>query len=410
MKPGVALAEPERGFMFNSAVLEVTAGVLVVFLLVSTVCTAIREGIEARFKTRAAYLDAGIRELLRDEAGTGIARAFFEHPIIYGLYTGGYQPSAQGKKALASGGSLPSYISGRSFALVLMDIVARGPTTDAASTSPELPPVTLATLRRNVGSLGNPHLERMLLLAIDSAEGDIERARQNLHDWFDDSMERVSGWYKRSTQKVLFVVALVVTVGLNINTLTIAQYLYESDVARATLVAAAERAVDEGAPAGAAARTELEALALPIGWDQGYGAPNVKAWPYRDASGKWVSAKFQPMNDIVGTLAGLLITVFAAMLGAPFWFDILSRVMAIRSTTKPKTARPAKQAPDAQASITVGTAADASSPASPAPVVHIAAEARAVRPPDDDGDSCDHPITSETRDEELPQARGGVAA
>src|SRR5688572_29273249 len=98
--------------MLNSAVLEVVLGVLVVFLLTSTICTAIREGLESWRKTRAAYLEAGIRELLADVEGKGMAQAFFNHPLIYSLYSGKYQPGAQKRSTLESGGHLPSYISG----------------------------------------------------------------------------------------------------------------------------------------------------------------------------------------------------------------------------------------------------------------------------------------------------------
>jgi hypothetical protein len=40
--------------MFDSAVLDVAIGLTVVFILVSTACTAIREAIESVLKTRAA--------------------------------------------------------------------------------------------------------------------------------------------------------------------------------------------------------------------------------------------------------------------------------------------------------------------------------------------------------------------
>lgn len=401
--------------MFDSAVLEVTIGVLVVFLLVSTICTAIREGIEARLKTRAAYLEAGIRELLQDVQGTGIARAFYRHPVIFGLYSGEYKPGALERSTLEAGGRLPSYVSGRSFAVALLDIVARGPTTDAASASPDLPPVTLASIRRNVATLDNPHLQRLLLLAIDSAEGDIERVRQSLHAWFDDGMGRVSGWYKRSTQKVLFVIALVLVGSLNINTITIAQFLYRNEVARAELVTAAEQAAEAGTPSQDAALGQLLQLDLPVGWSQGFGAPEVKPWSRIDPTKRFWGLDF--WNDIVGTALGLFITVFAAMLGAPFWFDVLSRATAIRSTFKPKAF--------AVAAVTqTGSSGASGSPPDVPPgttqstltAIKVTSthtsDTAADTPPTDsdgDGDACDHPIAGETNDEDLPPARGGVA-
>jgi hypothetical protein len=71
--------------MLSSGILEVAMGVIFVFMLVSLLCSAVREGLEAWMKTRAAYLEFGIRELLHDRGGEGLAVSFFKHPLIYSL-------------------------------------------------------------------------------------------------------------------------------------------------------------------------------------------------------------------------------------------------------------------------------------------------------------------------------------
>src|SRR3954466_11989048 len=98
--------------------LEVLIGVVFVFLLVSVICSTLREVLEARLKTRAAYLEQGIRELLHDAAATGLARSVYQHPLVAGLYAGSYLPTELTKRQalLARGGDLPSYIPSRNFA------------------------------------------------------------------------------------------------------------------------------------------------------------------------------------------------------------------------------------------------------------------------------------------------------
>ena len=39
--------------------------------------------------------------------------------------------------------------------------------------------------------------------------------------------------------------------------------------------------------------------------------------------------------DWFAVVCGWLVTAFAVMLGAPFWFDVLNKFMIIRSTVKP---------------------------------------------------------------------------
>src|SRR6478609_2463661 len=138
--------------MFGSEILEVAIGVIFVFLLVSVICTAIREGMESFLKTRAAFLEHGIREMLHDRGAVGIARTFYTHPLINSLYAENYKPGSAAARPspLARGGSLPTYIPTRNFALTLMDIAARGPTGAPGSSDGSSPVLSLATVRANV--------------------------------------------------------------------------------------------------------------------------------------------------------------------------------------------------------------------------------------------------------------------
>src|SRR6516162_5700547 len=120
--------------MFGSEILDVAIGIVFIYIVVSMICSAIREGIEAWLKTRAAYLEHGICELLHDRQAAGIVKSLYNHPLIYGLYSGEYNATpVKGPSIFARGGNLPSYIPARNFALALMDLAARGPQTDVVS-------------------------------------------------------------------------------------------------------------------------------------------------------------------------------------------------------------------------------------------------------------------------------------
>ena len=386
--------------------LEVLVGIIFFFLLVSILCSAIREGIEAWRKSRAAYLERGIRELLHDPDGDGLAKSVYEHPLIYSLYFAAYAPGRRrGRPGLTeSGGALPSYIPAGNFANALMDIAARGADPLVAS-DPSAPVLSLRSMRENILNLENEPVQRVLLTAIDSAQGNFDRARSEIEAWYDSSMDRVAGWYKRSTQWLIFGIGLVVAVGLNINTLAIAEYLYRNDAARAAIVARAEAAAADTAflsQGFAEARQELDDLGLPIGW----GAARV-ASESRPA-GIW--------NTVFNPILGWLITALAATMGAPVWFDLLNKVMVIRSTVKPREKSPEEGSEDRQRK-----GPDAPERAA-APHEHRGPERAATtprlvaandfEPPSEPAgleDGCDVPITKVTRDEDLPPAEGGVA-
>src|SRR5687767_1963666 len=107
--------------MLGLQMLDVAIGLAMIFSLLALVCSALREAAETLVKTRAVNLERGIRSLLNDDAGTGMAKQVFTHPLIFGLFTKKtYEPNRM------MGSGMPSYIPASSFAAALIDIIARG--------------------------------------------------------------------------------------------------------------------------------------------------------------------------------------------------------------------------------------------------------------------------------------------
>jgi hypothetical protein len=332
--------------MFGSDALDVAVGVVFVFVLVSMICSAVREGLEAWMKTRATHLEAGIRELLQDPSGMTEVKQLFDHPLIFGLFNREYtgpRTVSWWPTALTRGKNLPSYIPSRNFALALMDLAARGPAQGAADAAAAPPPLSLATIRENVTkNIPSVPVQRALLTALDTAQGDFNTAVSNLEHWYDSAMDRVSGWYKRSTQWILFAIGVFAAVTLNINTLTIANRLYNDKAARETLVARASAPRDQP-PVNQTygeVRDELASLTLPIGWSAGL--------PLHTGGLSGIAPIDVKTVDWWATIGGWLITAFAATLGAPFWFDVLNKIMVIRSTVKPHEKSPEESSEDRQ--------------------------------------------------------------
>lgn len=332
--------------MFGSQVLEVAIGLVLMYLLLSLISSSIREAIESQLKSRAVDLESGIRELLQDPGGDGLTKALYEHPIVFGLFKGAYDPSKSRR-------NLPSYIPSGNFAVALLDIVARGPSVAAATAATA--PLSIDSLRAAVGRMPNAPVQRALLTAIDTAHGDLRRAQANVEAWFDSSMERVSGWYKRRTQMIIFAVGLVLTVAVNADTLGVVESLVQDDSLRKAIVAEAEMAARDANRSGAdvkAVRAELHDLGFPVGW-----ARSLPAWT--DECGVMCVGE-AVLRQAPYHVPGWLLTAFAISLGAPFWFDVLKRIMVIRSTVKPKEKTPEEIARDQPAPLPTVPAAPAS--------------------------------------------------
>jgi hypothetical protein len=442
-----------NGF-FGSDTLDVAIGLTLFFLLVSLICSAAREGWEAILKTRAKDLERGLREMLADPKGDGLMKTIFQHPLLDSLFPKAYDPERLHGKAPRWTGlwviqklglahrNLPSYVPADHFAKALLDIVARGPvdeTAPAAATDLGGPALTVEAIREAAAAFPDQRIGRIVLTALDTAAGDVANAQAAIASWFDNSMDRVSGWYKRRTQRMLFLLGLGAAVVLNLDALSVLQHLSQDKALRQNAVAAAERRVEASKGAAAtesadALRKDLDTVGFPTGWTAGRPVPQpsycdvattvqhqgiggLKLWPVGsedpasfDCNGNKVTswahywaaprdrhgggAYVLTWGHILMMLVGWLMTALAVMLGAPFWFDLLSKFMNIRSAIKPdaapapqpqKTAPPPAQTPPAET-------ADATPPAPEAP----AQEPPPTNGGDGNNDGDDPPFTPNT--------------
>jgi hypothetical protein len=321
--------------MFGSDVLDIGIGMSLLFLMMSLIATAVREAIEGVMKSRANDLERGLREMLNDvKDGNygGLVGQVYKHPLINSLYRGTLE---EPKKA-----DLPSYIPSKTFVSALLDIVLSSkPVANGAQAAVALPQedrtgLTIGNLKACAANLP-PQLKSIVLGAIDDAQGDINAARKNLESWFDATMDRVSGWYRRRTQLILFLIGIAAAGVLNVDSIIIAQRLTNDKTLREGIVAAAQR---QGAiPASDTTKSydelanQLDKIGLPIGWTK---TKDGTIYPEAQMCTGVDACEFT-WGKLFKAVVGWFVTAFAIMLGAPFWFDVLNRFMVVRSTVKP---------------------------------------------------------------------------
>ena len=282
--------------MFGSTILDVAIGIVFIYLLISLVISAINELIAAILKSRAANLSKGIQVLLQDPSQAGWVARLYQHPLI---------------QSLSAPNSKPSYIPSRTFALALLDLIAPA-TVDGTR--------TVADLKTGMTNLPAP-LQRTLTTLLDEAQHDVERLKTQIEIWFNNGMDRASGWYKRKTQWIQFFLGLSLVIALNIDSVHIGRALFAvNSPLRGSLVESAKSFVAEPGGANRPIKDVVDAIStasLPIGWSE---------IPKRD---QWLTMAL-----------GWLITAFAVSLGAPFWFDLLNKfinVTGVRKSTGRRT-------------------------------------------------------------------------
>ncbi len=317
--------------MFGSSVLDIAIGAVFIFLLLSVFATALHEMIFSFMNMRGRELLKGVATLLSDPAASGLVSKVYNHGQIFGLFEGEFDPRKTRK--------LPSYIPSRNFALALLGSIAEpyseAPSPTGAQPAPVVHEVIVLTkgfkdaVQKLADTTETEKVGKPLVAMMNMAGNDAAKMQSAVEEWFNSGMDRVSGWYKYKTQWMLFVIGLCIACALNASTTSFVRQLSQDATMRASIVAAAESAkeplvnkdettVDRIADTRRAL-AEVNNIGVPLGW-------RADDW------NRIVSSPKHAAN----TALGWLITAVAISLGAPFWFDMLNKIMVVRSTVKPR--------------------------------------------------------------------------
>lgn len=365
--------------MFGSFILDVAIGMVFIYLLLSLVASGINEILASIVQSRAANLERGLRSLLSgDSIAAGplsLVDNLYNHGLIRGLFPDPVKDlndnSPLGRltmlrlrlqkflgvapgKALADIKNpllLPSYIPARTFALAMIDILNK----DKFNGKTAIQNIEdfLASHRQQFAQ--NKVVEALFALVVDAKndarreEEKLQRFQANLESWYNDAMDRVSGWYKRYTQKILLIVGLIIAIAFNVNSISIVHLLWVDRDVRDGMVSAAtdylkshpnqgtdsatapspltEKALVDRMESSVNAVNEVTTkYMLPVGWR--HSRAEYLKWWNDDPSGM--------SREAIVVLVGWLITAGALSLGASFWFDMLNKIMVVRNTVKPQ--------------------------------------------------------------------------
>jgi hypothetical protein len=318
--------------------LDVAIGLVFLYVVLALVCTTINESISTTIGLRARFLQLGILNLLSassatTKAGIETTKRFYGHPLVQGLIRPGRGPDPSLDPTDAGRWwrkpPYPSYLPSRTFVAALTDI-ARDAEAKLGQVDPEEAAAARARiehaaegLERSLAALPNERLSEAMLALYRSTGNNAAQFQHAAERWFDDAMERVSGWYKRKVQLILFVIATAVVCLLNADTLTAARVFWRDDATRAAVVTKANAAA-QGSAGDVNVEEAVKDLDLPLGWELSFGEGSTQL--PNDAM-SWLAK-----------LAGLALTIGAVMLGAPFWFDLLSKIVRVRATGAPPPA------------------------------------------------------------------------
>jgi hypothetical protein len=307
------------------------------YLLLSLACTVINEYIATKLNLRSKSLEVALQAILDDP---DVRRAFYAHGLVAGTKNAvakaadlmpqsdplaqipppsaapappvpAAPPAPPAPPAAAAPLSThPSYVSTETFVLALVGSLTAGRLAQGG------PIPVFADVQTAIQHLPPSKIKDTLVTNLTVAEGDFQRFRTSVATWFDDSMDRLTGAYKRNLKFISIVVGCVVAAMLNADTFEVGRKLWSDGALRAQMVQVAGTTLKSDAPQDVTKSLQNaneQLRPLPIGWSK------KKADDLTPSS--WLLK-----------VVGLFVTALALSLGAPFWFDTLSQFMNLRAT------------------------------------------------------------------------------
>ncbi len=308
--------------MINNPALDVAIGLVFIYAIYGLIATVATEIISTLLQLRGKNLKKAILRMLdngpipkntsgnndlpnNEKVADDLSPGFLQQPEIRFL----------GKITKSGKERCPSYIKPATFTRALLNSLDYT-WSDATN---------LSSLKEKLNPDNPTH--KLIINMIEEANNDIEKFKTLSAQWFNDTMDRASGWYKRKTQWITLVAALLIAFSLNLNTIEISRKLGSDKKNRLEMVQAAGNYIQTMTHTDTLAGNELDKL-------ESLNNQMQQLISETNEMGSVVDIQFdlETPTDWFIYILGCFLTALALSLGAPFWFDLLNRLIRLRNS------------------------------------------------------------------------------
>ena len=304
--------------MLDSPIIDIVIGLSFLYFLLGLITSSLNELIQTKLNTRSEELHKAIMNFL-DRDWDLLGEKITKSPYV--------------RSISKSPDKFPSYIPSSSFAQSVIDIIK------GAEDLPQTIPEIRKKIKQNEFIKGDA--ETWLLGLLDQSFEKVQNFYGKLEHSYDEAMDRVSEWYGKKAKKTILILGAVISILLNIDTINITKTLWQNKEMAKVLSAMASNSMEhvEKTQKGFEIKntdgellyslknkptdnisnvvTEIGSMKIPLGWSADnftfIKGPN---WIWR----------------LLSMGAGWFITTMAIFLGAPFWFDLLSKIVNLRGS------------------------------------------------------------------------------
>ena len=366
--------------------LDIAIGLFFIYLILGLLASEIQELFAGFLQWRAKHLRESIKHMLsafknneKKEKIDDFVDEIYSHPEIaslshYSVKNLGFSSRKQNQHGL-------SYIPAEAFAEAFIDVAIGANNNDSSFLKKLINSKTEDSDSKTEDSVPNNHFEKnsqlkdflarlakksLMIRGIPESEATSDNFTRfpsfmtqfitEIENWFKYSQDRASGTYKRNSKVLLFFVGLLAALLANANTFRIIENLHDEDIRETAVIRAIEtvdeckdeqgKEVDLSVCIDENVDAALKSNELPIGWFELAGSQSENAASNSEnavsnsenATNNSENATSNIVKIILYDILGIVITGFAIMMGAPFWFDLLKKIVNVRNAgPKPRS-------------------------------------------------------------------------
>ncbi len=326
-----------------STIIQIAISVTVIYFIFSILVYVAVEWFSGLIELRGVTLRKAILEAFNDNLNKDFGALIYSHPQVEYL-----------KRTLDS---LPAYIPSKNVAVSLIDLIGKNSnppqykvdektqTLSVIETNDSSPECPYKLYNAGLKKLNDSHF-KTLLLSLSQQASNLETLTRNIEDWYNNYMDRVTGWYKKRIRKVVLIAAIIVTVAFNVDSIYIMRAVTVDPQLRSKLNSVAD---DILADSALNQLTEEARLGHNVIIDSLVKSSNgnrdslirdymeKRQSQYKDLTqrmGGWdlpIGWKLKKEHSYLFIILGWFITVLALSAGAPFWFDLLKKLVNVRN-------------------------------------------------------------------------------
>jgi hypothetical protein len=314
---------------------NIAIGLIFIYLILSLLASEVQEIISSLLELRAKGLKQGIKTILGEShlgKDSKITNLLYEHSLISALNQKSFFGRQLNRKSIG-----PAYIPAEIFSATLFSILnkesAKSQSRDEGKSLDlnNMEGMNIPQIINEIDALNlPPELRDNLVALVLRAERNTTHFREEVERWFDRSMERAGGSYKRDAKVWAIFIGFLIALSSNADTLNIFSKLSKDGAISESIASYVKKEQEKCSKQEEVKRLDclsqainnddLTKLALPIGWES--SDLNLK-------SSSNIGANLK--NGFL-KIIGWLLTGIAISMGSSFWFDLLNKVINVRYT------------------------------------------------------------------------------